>query len=191
MAANDLTTLANVKAWLPGAGGGGIVYTTDDALLQRLITAVSSYVQNWLGRTIASAAYTDTRDGRGGDRISLVNYPVTAVAAVTIDGLSIPASPDGISAGFTFSDSTVFLIGYGFSRGTRNVAIFYTAGYAVTPSDLEQAVIGLVALRYRERDRIGLVSKGLAGETTAYAQQDMPADVAAVLAQYRRVSPTC
>ena len=191
MAANDLTILANVKAWLPGAGGGGITYTTDDALLQRLITAVSSHVQSWLDRAIASAAYVDTRDGRGGYRVGLTNYPVTAVASVTIDGVSLPASPDGISPRFTFSDSTVFLIGYGFARGTRNVVISYTAGYATTPPDIEQAAIELVALRYRERDRIGLVSKGLAGETTSYVQQDMPAHVSAVLSQYRRVNPPC
>ena len=56
----DLTTLANVKGWL------GVTATTDDALLSRLISAASDYVQTWLNRTIATQTYSETRDGSGG-----------------------------------------------------------------------------------------------------------------------------
>jgi hypothetical protein len=69
----DLTTLANVKGWL------GVTATTDDALLTRLISAASDYVQKWLNRTIAVQPYTETRDGTGGYVLPLSNYPVSAV----------------------------------------------------------------------------------------------------------------
>ena len=58
--------------------------------------------------------------------------------------------------------------------------VTYTAGYAATPPEIAQACIELVCLRYKERDRIGQVSKNLAGEVVAFSQKDMPADVADV-----------
>ena len=48
----DLTTLADVKAWLQT--GQSAFPATDDALLTRLITAASQFIQTWLNRRIAS-----------------------------------------------------------------------------------------------------------------------------------------
>ena len=59
--------------------------------------------------------------------------------------------------------------------------------YGFIPGDIEQATIDLIGRKYRERDRIGLASKGLAGETTAFSQNDMSADTKAILQQYRKV----
>src|SRR5207237_976011 len=59
----DLTTLADVKAWLQT--GQNPFPATDDALLQRLIAAASEFIQNWLGRPIASGDWLETRDGTG------------------------------------------------------------------------------------------------------------------------------
>jgi hypothetical protein len=42
----DLTTLADVKAWLQT--GQSAFPATDDALLTRLITAASQFIQTWL-----------------------------------------------------------------------------------------------------------------------------------------------
>ena len=66
----------------------------------------------------------------------------------------------------------------------------YTAGYAITPPDVEQAVIELVGERFRARERIGLTAKGLGGqETTSFATKPFNDTVAALLAPYRRVCP--
>ena len=186
MAAGDLTTLANVKAYLSPP----LATTADDALLSRLITAASQFIQTWLNRTIASATYTDTRNGTGGTRLFLRNRPVTAVSAVAVDGISIQASsavPNG--SGYLFDDSSVYLIGYSFTKGAQNVVIQYTAGYAATPPEIEQACIAFVVLRYKERDRIGQVSKNLGGEIVSFQQKDMSPDVATLLDQYRNVVP--
>ena len=51
MAFGDLTTLADVKAWLQT--GQSAFPVTDDALLTRLITAASQLIQTWLNRQIA------------------------------------------------------------------------------------------------------------------------------------------
>jgi len=55
VAFTDLTTLADVKAWLQT--GQSAFPATDDALLTRLITAGSQYIQSWLNRQIALADY--------------------------------------------------------------------------------------------------------------------------------------
>lgn len=201
MAASDLTTLANVKQWV------NLTATTDDALLTRLISGVSLNIQAWLNRNIPEQSYTEIRSGLGGGegkyRMILANYPVIAVSSLMIDDQSIPASSDNgvMQPGYGFADHEIWLApvsssvdalysdGYQFTRGTRNVQITYTAGYPVVPLDIEQACIELVAFRYRERDRIGLKSKGLAGETTAFNTADLPDSVKTLLQQYRKVAP--
>jgi hypothetical protein len=67
------------------------------------------------------------------------------------------------------------------------VRLAYTAGYAAIPAEIEQACIALVALRYKERDRIGHVSKSLAGETVAFSQKDMSDDIKTALLAYKSV----
>jgi uncharacterized phiE125 gp8 family phage protein len=183
--AGDFTTLANVKAWLspPLATGA------DDALLARLVTAASRFIESWLDRSILSQGYSETRDGMGGARLVLRNRPVTAVASVTVDGVAIPAATAPGAAGYRFDDVSLVLAGYAFTRGLQNVVVGYTAGFAATPPEIEQACIELVCLRYKERDRIGHVSKSLGGETVTFTQKDLPADVATLLAQYRNVVP--
>jgi hypothetical protein len=191
VAFGDLTTLADVKAWLQT--GQNAFPTTDDALLSRLITAASQFIQAWLGRQIAQADWIEIRDGNGGQRLVFGNTPASAVLSLTIDGLTIPPAPDdgGIGAGYVFGPSELAVRGYVFTRRARNVVVSYTAGYRTIPSELAQACIELVCQRYRERSRIGEVSKTLGGgETVAFSQKDMSDDIKTVLAQYRAVAPT-
>ncbi|HUN45001.1 MAG TPA: hypothetical protein VMU85_00715, partial [Stellaceae bacterium] len=99
MAEGDLTSLANVKAWFAPP----LAATTDDALLQRLITAASGFILTWLDRDLAEQSYSEIRDGTGGRRLALANTPVTAVAALAIDGVAIPPMPDATSPGYGFT----------------------------------------------------------------------------------------
>lgn len=180
----DLTTLENVKEWL------GILETeADDTLLARLITAASQFIQTWIGRLIASQGYTEVRDGHGGRRLIFANYPVTAVASVKVDGVAIPAANGALAAGYRFTATFLSLTGYAFTRALGNVELAYTAGYAATPPELEQACIDLVALRYKERERIGQVSASLAGQTVTFSQKDVPDGVRTVLNAWKKVVP--
>jgi hypothetical protein len=190
MAFGDLTTLDDVKAWLQT--GQDPYPATDDALLARLITGASQFVQSWLQRQIALSDWQEVRDGTGGQHLAFANFPVTAVLSLSIDGLQIPPSPSdgGYGAGYVFSPTELALRGYVFTRRAQNVIVSYTAGFAATPLDIAQACIELVALRYRERTRIGEVSRALGGgETVTYSQQDMTDDVKLLLAQYRVQAP--
>jgi hypothetical protein len=184
VAQGDLTTLANVKSWFAPP----LATTTDDALLQRLVTAASQFIQTWLDRSVGAQSYTETRDGTGGTRLAFANTPVTTVSSLSVDGLAIPPAPDAVSPGYIASATRLSLRGYAFTCGVQNVTVAYTAGYAATPPEVEQACIELVALRYRERERIGHVSKSLAGETVSFSQKDMSDDIKTILSVYRRVA---
>ncbi len=183
MAAGDLTTLANLKQY------ANITPATDDALLTRMISALSVFVQSWLNRTIAIASYTDTVDGNDGTRIQFANYPVTAVSGLSVNGNPITQATSPLTLGYVWTPTQIALQGYCFTRGYSNVIINYTAGFATTPLDLEQAVCEVIALRYFERGRIGQNSKSIAGETVSFNVKDMPASTLTVLQNYRRVAP--
>jgi hypothetical protein len=190
MAFGDLCQLADVTAWLQT--GQNPFPSVDDALLTRLITAASGFIESWLQRQIAVSDWIEVRDGNGGQRLAFANFPVSAVLALSIDGLAIPPAPSGggFGAGYVFTPTELALRGYVFTRRAQNVIVTYTAGYPSVPPDIAQACIELVCQRYRERTRIGEVSKALiSGETVSFSQKDMSDDVKSLLAQYRVVAP--
>ncbi len=188
MAFGDLTTLADVKTWLQT--GQSAFPTTDDALLTRLITAASQFIQTWRNRQIAEADYFELRDGTGGKRLQFGSFPVSAVLSLTIDGQIIPAAVSSWAAGYTFSHTQLALRGYTFTRRAQNVMVTYTAGFATTPPEIAQACIELIGLRYRERTRIGEVSKALGGgETVSYSQKDVSDAIKTAIQQYRMMAP--
>jgi hypothetical protein len=187
MAFGDLATLADVKAWLQT--GSNAFPSTDDALLSRLITAASGYIETWLNRPIAAADWFELRDGTGGRRLQFAVFPVAAVLSLTIDDIAIPPAANSRAAGYSFTATQLVLRGYLFTARRQNVAVTYTAGYPQTPPEIAQACIELVALRYRERMRIGEVSKNIGGEIVAFSQKDMSDPIKMLLQQYRLVVP--
>jgi len=185
---SDLTTLTNLKQWL------NVTNANDDTLLSRLITATSNYIQMWLNRTIPVASYSDYRDGSDGVTMVLKNYPIISVSSLTIDGNvippSVPSPPGSLDPpGFVFDQFSIMLVGgtYAFTRGYQNIFIQYQAGYSVIPFEIEQACIELASMRYRERDRIGQVSKNIGGEIVSYSQKGLSDAIQSVLSDYQRV----
>lgn len=180
----NLTTVANVKEWI------GITSSTDDQLIQRLVGGISQTIQSWLNRQLKSQSYTETRDGNGNNSMMFADYPVTEVTSVKVNGKPILPCPDFSSPGYRFNGTSITLIGYIFNQGVQNIELSYKAGFATVPLDIEQAVIELVALRYKERDRIGQQSKNMAnGETVTYMIKDFPDDVLSLLKNYKKVIP--
>lgn len=190
MAANDLTTLANAQSWVPGL---------DSTIGARLISAISTQIQNWVSYNFTTQSYTRTFNGRGETRLMLPDYPITAVASLSIDGVSIAAAADATSCGFVFDEKTIYLRGYRFCRGVQNVAIAYTAGYATVPLDVEQACLEWLKSSWeRFTTRAAGVSMMKAGGSQIEWGADafmagneliapMPASVYALLQPYARV----
>jgi hypothetical protein len=173
----DLTTMANVKTWLGLASNN-----TDDALLDRLITAASSLIQEVLDRDIVTTVYSETYHGIGSNALTLRQYPVQSVASVVFNGMTY-------TTGFTFDERTVYLTSLVFPAGKANVRVNYTAGFTTVPFGLQQACVELVGLTYREKDRIGHVSKQLGGELVSFNVADLPARVKTTLHQWMNVVP--
>lgn len=183
-----LTTSADVKDYLGLTGSG------QDALVARLITAASAFIETWLSRTIAVTIYTQAFNGHGGDRLYLPHLPVVSVESVEIGTNVVPAATDAADSGYTHDEDSVYLRGYRFVRGVQNVTVGYTAGLAANvpsdvPADLAQACIELIALKYRRMGDEGMASKHLASETVSFVTTDMPKPVATILGQYKNVVP--
>lgn len=178
----DLTSVADVKTYL------GIQVVTDDTLLAQLVTRASAAVEAWCGRSFASTSYSESYNGRGGDVLPLRHAPVTAVASVTIDGLVLSPSPAIGQRGWMLDGNVLRLVGACFTCGVQNVAVQYTAGYTVLPSDVVQATIDLVALKFKQKSKVGNASETIGQQTTAYTFGRIPADVQAVLQPHRRVT---
>lgn len=180
--ATQLATLADVRQYLAITGTG------DDALLTRLIDVCSNSIEKWCSRTFGAADYSLTLDGTGKERITLETFPVISVSSVTVSGVPIPRSTGVTSPGFFWSQWKLHIRGGGvFERGTQNVEVNLRAGYEQIPADLAQACIKLVALRYKERDRLGISAKTIAGETVHFANDDFPESIERVLNDYKGV----
>lgn len=175
----DLTTLDNVKQYL------ALAVTTDDAFLTRLIASASAWVRSFLNRDILSQTYTETIDGTGTPRIVVGNYPVTAISSIVISG------GDTLTASaLSFDQNTITRTDGGeFPFGQSNIVVNYTAGFATTPMDLEEAVIEIVALRYRERARVGTSAINTRGESVTFTVMDVPSNVKTLLRNWKNVTP--
>jgi hypothetical protein len=140
MSSFDLTTLANVKAWL----GLPTTPTTSDATLSTLVTAASRTIYAALSRsTLLPQVYSESIDLES-DRVYLRNWPVQQIESVLLDGLGLPpAHPTGVSAGLGYllqpgdpappgRPQALDLFGRRYHRRRQSLIVSYQAGYAIT-----------------------------------------------------------
>ena len=159
-----------------------ITHVDDDVLLTEMLTRVSALIETACNRTFAESDYVDYLNGNGKSVILLVNYPLVSIESVAVSG--VVHSPNDYFFNYDF---VMFKRNLRFEKGLKNVEIHYKAGFKTIPSDIEQAVIETVALRYAERDRTGQQSKSLAGETVAFFIKDLSPTAQTVVNQYKRV----
>jgi hypothetical protein len=187
----DFTDLASCKGWLkiPSA------VTTDDAILNALISQVTGEFLSFLSRDIFSTAYAaEKRSGTGQPRLTMKQFPVTAVSALSVNGEAVLAAPSVVSAGFMFDDHEVVLIGGGvFLRGLLNVSVSYTAGYSAGDPvlvELKNAATQQVAYEYMRRNRIGEKSKTLGNsQTVLYETGPFDPVVLGILQRHKTQAP--
>jgi hypothetical protein len=169
-----------------GAWTSGGLIGVDDALLQRVITGLSAGIQSVLSRVFAQTTYNEVRNGTGKTEMMVLNDPIISITSVTVDNVAIAPRAQPGSAGYTFDNDTIYLDGYCFSKMSRqNVVLVYSGGFATLPADLDQDMCEAIGFLYRERDRIGMASKAMAGETTAFLR-DLPPHLMRRFNQYNR-----
>jgi hypothetical protein len=190
----ELTTLALVKDWLPVSTRN----TSDDAQLSALISACSGDFLRATNRPdLLAADYTEVRQGDGGARMVLYHWPIAIVASLKVAGVTIAVSADKIASGWYIDEDidpervfNLYLNGYSFTDGAV-VQIGYTAGYATTPPDIQQAVTDWVAYRYKQLPNLGITqSRSVEGESVQQTQLDAPATALAVIERYKRRLPS-
>lgn len=195
---NDLVTLGTAYGWL------GLTSGSDDTNLQLAITAYSKLIATWCSRNFVSASYSEVYDGKNNARLTLRNYPVTAVASLTVNDQPKTLATNYYGPGYKFEDRFIDLLGGDrFWSGLENVAVTYTAGYASNeiPSDLQMACLEWLKTGYLSRQREpGLVSEqagdhkqqfmpGGAVTDLGSMVAPMPPSVFAILSQYKNVVP--
>lgn len=85
--------------------------------------------------------------------------------------------------------STAFLLGQMNRREGLEHDYQFTKGLAEVPEDIRFECLELVGLRFKERDRIGEVSKNIGQQTVSYSQKDISEFGRSVIKLYKRVTP--
>lgn len=178
-AMTDVTTL---KTWLKDTGSGS------DDQLTALIQRVSGFIRGRTNRTtFFNAASTDVLSGNGRDRLILRTRPVTEITSVTVDGVAIPAATGATDSGYLFDEYGLWLRGYLFTRGIRNITVVYKGGFATASAEAEmaaQACLMIAAAWWRRREHIDMVAKELgqpSGIMHQFSQRDIPAEAQTII----------
>ena len=195
---NALLTLEELKAFLQ------ISSAEQDAALEVLINGCSDAVESLAGRQLASRTYTDEYvyvlpEWVHGPAWLDVEYPITALAAVSLNGTAQTIWMPG-DLGHP-EDSDVYVLAardpkHGPDRLYRLagwpvgalVRRTYTAGYSPIPGDLTQAVLTLAGDWYYRRSRQAdpVISRSAGAETVTYVNEALPRTFPTLLNSYRR-----
>lgn len=152
---NALATLTDTKAYLK------VTVATDDSLLEGLINACSTAIENFCRRSFYTTTYeNEYYDGNNTRYLNLNNYPVSAITQVMVNGVVIDPSnyivknPSGVLARIgpypnTFTGLSMSRFNTVWNRGDYNIQVSYTAGYDPIPEDLALACKMYVAAIYK------------------------------------------
>lgn len=114
---------------------------------------------------------------------SLANFWLEDLGVKDANGATmVRVSSNPTSGQYTVSDGV-----YTFNSAQNGATVYIS--YKDVPMDISEAVCMMIGERFRLQDRIGVVSKGLAGETVTFSQKDMSSTVRSSLMPYRKVMP--
>jgi len=142
-----------------------------EATAQDFIDMVDPWAIETIGCDPASAARTERLSGDGTVLLYPSYWPVTAVTSIGIENLGMTLTTMLYSA-TTDSYQDVFVPAHGewlemrapsdstnglgvWPRGTGNIKLVYTAGYATIPADLKGAIAMATLIVMAERTKLG------------------------------------
>ncbi len=192
----DLTTLANVKAWLNISG------SSEDTFLQTLITAASAAIEAYLGHTVSQETISEFLPGTGERNLVLTRAPISSITYIKLDGTILESTDYEIldaKAGILLHKYGVWTFdGYGLGlnynipqplSARNNYEVRYVAGFATVPKDLEMAVISHIRTLYAARNRdTSIQSEAVSGVysvTYGKTVEGFASDVLSVLNNYK------
>lgn len=178
MALPNLTTLERVKTYLE------LESTAFDGMLEDLLAGASAFVRTYTRKTWTRTRVTELYSGTGHSVLTIGRGDVTAVVSAEAHQGPTYAVSDLVAA----RQAVVLRRGV-WKKGRANVTIAYECGADEVPDDIQQAVVYLVALRYRQRDFIGLASRGMGPESVSFNTGELPEQVRGVLDERAYVVP--
>lgn len=191
----DLTTLANVKAEL------NITDSSSDAVLRRYISGASLAAAKYCNRVFVveslSEQFLDDRQPFEHYRgpLQLARWPITDLATVTEAGSLLDEDDDYLVD--PSKGQITRISGNAVSSWCRfGITVAYSAGYAVIPSDLEDAVIRMVTKRWSAKARDATLKQreipGVLSESywiaTGEDAGNLTPDIADILNNYRAIN---
>lgn len=123
-----LIALQDVKSWLQGDPSKDFP-AANNAILERIIGAVSNYVLQYISGPVAPLTFTELYNGRDRPTLTLRQQPVISVQSLTVGSTSFTARTGLTGSGYVFDDTSVTLVDGCFWRGAQNVQVIYEAGY--------------------------------------------------------------
>lgn len=163
--------------------------TSQDASLNLLITVVSGHIAQFCDRAFEEATYTETLDGTSQSEVLLQNYPVSSVTSVHVDNDRVFDAQALVDAEDyeIVDDNTLRRHDSKWPRGSQNIQVVYTAGFATIPAAVQYATLLIIEQLYRSNQdrRIGRSSTSKNGETVNYLH-GWPEEAKNLLATYKR-----
>jgi hypothetical protein len=182
--ANALITLADLKTHL------GITDTANDPTLELLINAMSNRFDVETSRNLKQATYTNLLlDGNGERDLSLPNYPVSAIAALTEDDITLTENTDYFLYSSNFDGYLRKLYDGLWNTGSKNIKITMTAGFSSVPSDIQLVCLKQCGKEWQtwKEKNWGETSRSFPDGSVAFESKDLLDDVKAILNRYARL----
>lgn len=142
--ANALVDLATVKVFLAKATA------EDDPMIELLIGQVSTLVEQFLGRNLIEATYTDALlDGPGSEFLHLPEWPVDSESLVITEDDTLLTSAQYLLYG---PRGYVRRVGGAWTDSAQGIKITYKAGYtlATMPRDIQAVVINKIGREWQK-----------------------------------------
>lgn len=168
---------------------------SDDLYLEEVINAATLACEFETRRKLASRTYTaEVYDGTGSIALTMREYPVTAVSALSFLTCEAPETweaQDLVTCPVQImqpSSDVILSRVNGFPGGIQNVKVTYVAGYTSVPSDLKIACRQITLAIWKQKDRqiTGVASQSFQGQTTVYLNEDIPSQARRLLQPYVR-----
>lgn len=137
-----------------------VVGISDDSLLTDLVSYIDSEVEHELNRKFAADDVVDELICGRGTPILLTKYfPVTSVDKIEVyDGLNssnvevwteLAVGTDYSRILIERNGAQIYLEGYSFPKGTQNIRVSYSYGYATPPVEIDHAKYDLATIYYQ------------------------------------------
>jgi hypothetical protein len=189
----SLCTLEDLKTHLEIEASG------QDPFLTNLVLRGTQFIETYCNRQFMSREFTEYYSGDGTSSIMLPNTPITAVTQIKDDksgqaGFDYDDTDENDAFSFEEWGKLLLTNGDVFREPSstyplRNYKIVYTGGYATAPEDLRQVCMELAAAKFylKDKQRQGIASKSVAGQTISYRPDDLSPAQKEVLEAYRTI----